>query len=292
MSVIDIAWARPDPSEIAAKGYTGVIGYISRDASKCMSRAYIDACHAHGLDVGFVFEDAADRARQGAPAGQADGQFIAAHFASIGAPAGVACYMAVDYAAPASDHPAIVAYFQAGAAAMRPHPSGAYGDADVDDWARAGGIPLEWGTVAWSGGRQSDGIALFQRAQQDFGGSADVDEVRQADWGQWRAVPLPPPPPVAPHYVQLQEGTMANVTISTDDNGGGYADCAGDVGKIIGWSVEGFDPEAPPEGQGKYFVYGSVSFAAVPNRPGVTRVCLSSSSVVRGHVAVDVTFGA
>lgn len=243
---IDIAWSSPDPAQIRAKGYSGVLTYISRDASKTKSRAYIDACHAQGLDVGFVFEDSADRARQGAAAGTADGQFVAAHLAALGAPSEVGCYFAVDYAAPASDRPAIVAYFQAAAAAIAPRRAGAYGDADVDDWARAGGLPLEWGTVAWSAGRTAAGIALFQRVQQDFGGAADVDEIRLSDWGQWRAVPLPAPkplpPPAAPVYGPIYpEDNVQPVTIEVQIRGG-HGWCAAPAGKTVSVVPLDLDP--------------------------------------------------
>lgn len=147
---IDVAWSRPDPASVKARGYSAVIGYLSHDASKELTRAYIDACHAQGLDVGLVFEDSAQRAAGGAAAGQADGAFVAAQLARLGVPAGVAVYYAVDFGAPASDRGAIVAYFHAAGAQHPANPAGAYGDADVINWAQGSGIHDLWQTVAWS----------------------------------------------------------------------------------------------------------------------------------------------
>ena len=136
----------------------------------------------------------------------------------------------------------------------------------------------------------------YQNGSGNIGGtSVDFDYADDAFPLASRQAPVPPPPPPPPPtYTLLEDGrTLAHVSITTSAvNGSGYADCSGDPGNVDGWSVEGLDP-APVAagGEGQFFEYGSVSFAAVKGRPGVCRVCLSSSNVKGGTVGVNVTFG-
>jgi hypothetical protein len=240
---IDIAWARPDPGQVKAKGYSAVIGYLSHDSSKVPSRAYIDACHAAGLDFGFVFEDSATRAAAGGPAGAAHGTFARGLAVGLGIPQGTCLYAAVDFAG--TDEATTEAYFRAFAASNPGYATGPYGDFAVVSWGRRIGMPYQWQTVAWSAGQVLDGIHLFQRAQQDFNGAADVDEIRQGAWGQWAhtLAPLPPPGPPGPVVVHPEDNMESRTITVQVRNGHGWVPSPAPVAKIVTAVAQDLAPE-------------------------------------------------
>jgi len=99
MAVYDASWQRPAPSLL--KPGDGLILYCSRTASKTPTTAQCDAYRAHSVQVGFVFEDSADRAAvQGFAAGVSDGALALTQARSKGHPKGWTVYFACDVVSP------------------------------------------------------------------------------------------------------------------------------------------------------------------------------------------------
>lgn len=94
--LIDFAFSRPSPSAIAAAGNTGVIRYLSSDATKAISPGEAASYHRSGLTVTLVYEDAANDAEGGAPAGAAKAAIARPQLDKLGVPAGRPVYFAVD----------------------------------------------------------------------------------------------------------------------------------------------------------------------------------------------------
>ena len=57
--VVDFSFARPNPKDIKAKGYVGVMRYLSSNASKRISASEVKDLQANGLAIGLVWEDTA-----------------------------------------------------------------------------------------------------------------------------------------------------------------------------------------------------------------------------------------
>jgi hypothetical protein len=99
MAVYDASWARPAPSLL--KPGDGIILYCSRTLTKTPTIAQCDAYRTQGVQVGFVFEDSADRAAvQGFAAGVSDGALALTQARSKGHPRGWTVYFACDVVSP------------------------------------------------------------------------------------------------------------------------------------------------------------------------------------------------
>lgn len=99
MAVYDASWQRPAPSLL--KPGDGLILYCSRTLTKTPTTAQCDAYRARGVQVGFVFEDSADRAAvQGFAAGVSDGALALTQAKAKGHPRGWTVYFACDVVSP------------------------------------------------------------------------------------------------------------------------------------------------------------------------------------------------
>lgn len=93
--VFDASWQRPDPSLLQPGD--GIILYCSRDATKCPTRAEVDAYRQRGVIVRRVFEDVSGRAMTGSYTdGRADGQLTEQMMKDDGHAAGEVGYFAAD----------------------------------------------------------------------------------------------------------------------------------------------------------------------------------------------------
>lgn len=184
MQAVDYSTARPDPAELAQR-FAGVLRYLAPLPNrKVADRAEIDALHAAGLSVGFVWETGASRAGQGYSAGVQDAQQANGLADNLGIPDTVTIYFAVDFDA---NPDAIVGYFQ-GVGSINRRPVGGYGSYTVIERLLDDGlIGHAWQTVAWSRGKRSARAHLFQRADATANPppGTDVNEILQDDWGQW-----------------------------------------------------------------------------------------------------------
>lgn len=192
--IIDYADWRPTAADLA--GVNGVLRYLSRDPAKHATAAELDTLHRMGIGTGLVFEDAGNRASQGATAGDLDGKFAQEAALALGVPAGRPVYAAVDFDVPDYDAGSsdprrklgpVGDYLAAFQHAVRPYQLGAYGSFYlVSRVAAAHLTQWLWQTVAWSGGLVDSRITLFQPAITPPGMAADLDLAGHRDWGQFR----------------------------------------------------------------------------------------------------------
>lgn len=192
--IIDYSFWRPAAGQLA--GVSGVVRYLSSDATKRIEPAELDMLFGAGVGVGLVFEDTANRAEQGANAGHADGLLAAEQMRGLGVPAGRPAYAAVDYDIPdydpASTDPRrklgpVGDYLEAFRTAVTPYAAGGYGGYWLVKRALdAGLIRWAWQTVAWSGGLVDHRTSLYQPGMQVPGMQADLDLAGTRDWGQFR----------------------------------------------------------------------------------------------------------
>lgn len=192
MLAIDYAWWRPDPRAVKNAGYDAIIRYFSHDLTKSLTRAEIEAAHAIGLGVGAIFEDTAQAALGGAPAGREHGIYANAYGDSIGWPKWKPIGYAIDFAPTPEQMPTVLAYVKA--AGEQGRIAYGYGDSDVIDALVAAGIPDDWQTCAWSHGVVNNKAVLYQRLRPTTGlqGSFDEDVVLRASNDLWFPGDKPP----------------------------------------------------------------------------------------------------
>lgn len=172
--IIDYAWAKPDPAQIKANGYVGVVRYLSHDASKSLSAAEREALHAQGLGISLVFEDGAQRALGGAADGKADGLFANAQADALGFPRSLPLFYAVDFNVTAAQLPIVLAYIVAAGATGRR--AAGYGSTALVNYLMAHGVGDDWQTCAWSSGIVNDKAVLYQRLRPTTGLAGSFDE--------------------------------------------------------------------------------------------------------------------
>lgn len=150
---------------------------------------------ASGVSVILIWETTATRATAGYGAGVADAQAARTAASAVGLD-GWPVYFTVDFDvpdyAPTSADPraklgSIAAYFDGIRSVLPAGRVGGYGGYwAVKRLLDAGLVTYSWQTMAWSGGNVDPRINLFQRlGEVTVGGVAcDVNEARQADYGQ------------------------------------------------------------------------------------------------------------
>lgn len=186
---VDYSTARPNPADLAAAGYVGALRYLAPlPNKKVVDRPEIDALHAAGLSVGFVWETAEQRAaKSGYDGGKQDAQTAIAMLEALGAPPETAIYFVLEdpQRIPASQWSAALAYAQGVLDVGGPYRHGGYGGQALLEEARARGlIQLLWQVGGWSTDRVGH---LWQRSDAAANPPAgtDVNDVLQDDWGGW-----------------------------------------------------------------------------------------------------------
>lgn len=185
---VDYAWWQVTPAQLTAMGFSGAMRYGVPGNTKSITAPELANLRAAGFDVGLVYETVANRAAQGIQAGH-DDALAANQFAdSLGYPKSCTLWYAVDFdATPGQVQP----YFDGIASwAGSTRLSAPYGSVNVIDGVRYPGVG--WQTAAWSAGRVSKRAGLLQNG---FHSTYDSNTVLVADFGQWRAQPVPPEQP-------------------------------------------------------------------------------------------------
>lgn len=212
MRILDYSFARPDPAQIKAQGFQGVMRYLSPNAGKNLTAPERDALRAQGLAIGLVWEWYAQRALEGHDAGVQDGQAALVQANALGVPADVAIFFAVDWDATPEQQQAINDYLT-GAKTSLGDRVGEYGGFyPVSRALDAGVIKYAWQTYAWSGGQWDNRAQLRQELNGQWGGSVDFDEDVAGTAGLWVAsnpvasepvqpVSTPPAPAQTHQYV-------------------------------------------------------------------------------------------
>jgi len=158
--LIDVAWSKPKAAAIKAAGYSGVLGYISHDASKDLGAKQAKLYIRAGLHVGFVFETTATEAEHHTATGVADRRYAEQRAEAMGYPKTCPIFYAVDEDVSPEK---VQAYF-AGVFDGNTHPAGPYGSAEVVTFiAKLHPKAISWQTVAWSGDVISAHASLYQR---------------------------------------------------------------------------------------------------------------------------------
>jgi hypothetical protein len=184
---LDYAGSSPGAAAVKAAGYNFVARYLSRYAWKTIKQPEYDDMTGNGVGVVLVFEDYADQALKGYDQGVADAQVALAQANSLGFPGDRPIYFAVDFDIAPSQKPVAGEYMKGIHSVIGVGRTGAYGGYWWIKYCVENGLSsFNWQAVAWSGGLQHPNNHLFQRlGGVNVGGTGcDVDDARQADYGQ------------------------------------------------------------------------------------------------------------
>jgi hypothetical protein len=153
--------------EIKALGYDFAGRYLvpcsGATAWKALTKTEAEGISRAGLGLLTVWETTADRAKSGAAAGAKDGASAARLARELGVPPKGVIYFAVDYDAGSSDFAAIGDYLAAARAQTGEYGIGVYGSfAVVEAMAKLDVCRGFWQCVAWSHGRKSPALTVYQ----------------------------------------------------------------------------------------------------------------------------------
>jgi peptidoglycan hydrolase-like protein with peptidoglycan-binding domain len=200
--ILDYAWGRPSVASLHAAGVTGVVRYLSHDATgKNLSNAeaHLLMSASPPIDVAVIWESTANRVNSGRTGGVADAVDALAQAHSFGMPTGRPIFFACDYDAGPD---ACTNYLRGAASVIGLGRVGLYaGYVPIVSAFDKKLITYGWQTYAWSGGRWDVRAQLRQYSNSHLVGGVDVDynKATRADWGGWLHVsPLPVPPPKPP----------------------------------------------------------------------------------------------
>lgn len=152
---------------LAAEGYAFVGRYLVPESySKALTRREAEIISDAGLRILSVWETTAARMRGGAAAGWEDGARALDRAWELEIPRDSILYFAADFEAVRDDLPAIQAYIQEVKAEILPYyRAGIYGSYRVIE-AMRGTVSGLWQCVAWSGGKISDDLTVYQAQWQ------------------------------------------------------------------------------------------------------------------------------
>ncbi|MDU0201566.1 MULTISPECIES: DUF1906 domain-containing protein [Paenibacillus] len=144
-------------------GYSFVARYLVPSGYKALTKSEAEQISQAGLDIVSVFETTANRALGGRNAGLADGATAVQVAHQLGQPAGSCIYFAVDFDATSAQMATVIAYIQAASEATPEYTTGVYGSyAVMEAVKQAGACSRFWQTYAWSGGKKSTFINIYQ----------------------------------------------------------------------------------------------------------------------------------
>ncbi len=182
------------------QGYTFVARYLVPSGAKALTKSESDAISAAGLELVSVFETTASRALGGRSAGLADGATALQVAAEVGQPEGSCIYFAVDFDVSAAQMPTVIAYIKAASEATPAYTTGVYGSyAVMEAVYAAGACSRFWQTYAWSAGKKSTFIQIYQYLNDVMtnGIAVDYDEsYGNEGWWNKRIAPEPPSYPL------------------------------------------------------------------------------------------------
>lgn len=197
---VDIAWATPDASTIAATGAHFVARYFSPDSSKNITADEVRDYPAHGLSIVVVYESTANRMLGGRAAGVSDAQMAESQRRAVGLPDDTVIYFACDFDAVGSQYSTVNDYMRGVNSVIGLNRSGFYGGYyTVENVAAAPATASYfWQAEAWSNGHWSGHANIRQDGGTLLAGSADVDHSMTDDFGQYPRPSAPVVPPAPP----------------------------------------------------------------------------------------------
>lgn len=181
---VDYPWSKPSPGALRDAGVAFVMRYLSKDASKNLTRAEADSLAAVGIWCGVVWETTAGRALDGRAAGAADAREAVRQAAACGMPPGRPVYFAVDTD---TTWPRVAPYFQGVRDVLPAEQIGVYGGIRiVAAGADSGLVSWFWQAEAWSGGRWEPRAHIRQAGMTRIDGvQVDNNTAVADDIGQW-----------------------------------------------------------------------------------------------------------
>lgn len=183
---------------LAEEGFSFVGRYLvpPESYSKALTRAEAEHISAAGLNILCVWETTAGRMKAGAAAGREDGARAYSLARMLDIPLDATLYFAADFDAVQEDLRAIREYMSSAAIEIQPYHAGVYGSYRVIEALKGTAIQGFWQCVAWSGGKISDAMTVYQAQWQGaaecstlaakVGFSVDIDECPDMDRaGMW-----------------------------------------------------------------------------------------------------------
>lgn len=135
----------------------------SWNAWKALTAEEADNISQAGLEIVSAWETTAGAAREGATAGKDAGIFSLQAAQEVGQTQGSKIYGCVDFEARPSEFPIIGEYFKAFKAQLVGYELDGYGNDAILNYLKANGIIRNgWQTIAWSYGRKSTSISIYQ----------------------------------------------------------------------------------------------------------------------------------
>lgn len=167
---LDFSYSKPPPDTPCA----GIIGYLSSNPAKNLTRRVADGFLSQGKRVLVVWQEGKTGPVGGAATGMADAAEANRQADNLGYPTDCPIVFATDFDPTAAQVAPIVRYYEAVKARSR-RPVGAYGGARTLDHVHHL-VELRWQTKAWSGGRVHPKAHLLQENGAPFYGTPGVDE--------------------------------------------------------------------------------------------------------------------
>lgn len=219
---LDYSWGRPNLDTVKAQGYSFVARYLAaQGGGKEITSGEAAQIRAHGLGLCLVYEQYAQRPKEGRAAGKADAATAVSQARSVGFPDDRPIYFAVDWDTTEGDQAAIDEYLRGAAEVIGAGRVGVYGSFYVVERCAANGsAKWFWQTYAWSGGQVSGHTHFLQYKNGQSVGGADVDfnESKKDDFGAWgmgstTPAPAPTPAPAAPQgtYTVQKGDTLSGI---------------------------------------------------------------------------------
>ncbi|OCT17059.1 hypothetical protein A8709_24015 [Paenibacillus pectinilyticus] len=186
----------PKAAAFVGNGYKFVGRYLVPSGAKALTKTEAGIISDAGLQIVSVFETTANRALGGRSAGLADGATALQVASQVGQPEGSCIYFAVDFDVTPAEMPTVIAYIQGASSATPTYTTGVYGSYAVMEAVHAAGACSHfWQTYAWSGGKKSTFIHIYQYLNDVManGIAVDYDEsYGNEGWWNTRITPEPP----------------------------------------------------------------------------------------------------
>lgn len=207
---------------LKAEGFSFVGRYLVPPSyTKALSWAEAEILHAAGLDILLVWETTAARMRGGAAAGREDGARAYARARELGVPYNAILYFAADFNAQPEEMSAIRNYMISASIEIQPYRVGIYGGYRTIEAVKTMPIHGFWQCVAWSGGKVSGAMTVYQAQWQGteeaktlgakLGFAVDIDECPDtALAGMW-SHRQPEPEPEGEETMEKRYQTLQDV---------------------------------------------------------------------------------
>lgn len=178
-------------------GYLFVARYLVPSGYKALKKGEADLISKAGLQIVSVYETTASRALGGRNAGLADGAAAVQVAKQVGQPEGSCIYFAVDFDATSAQMATVIAYIRAASEATPTYTTGVYGSyAVMEAVKKAGACSRFWQTYAWSGGKKSTFLNIYQYLNDVPVNGIQIDHDESYGSEGWWNTLAPPEPPV------------------------------------------------------------------------------------------------